>query len=133
MKKDDELSEKEWIARWGERGKEDKKRDEKQVELEERLERIETLIEGKGEGIVKDVESNKRAKERESCKEKEMTELKRRMEEGERRDERENIIVSGLKLDDEDLKENRGNCIDENLNIEVNITKAWKVEGSNWK
>ncbi|KAJ8684943.1 hypothetical protein QAD02_020736 [Eretmocerus hayati] len=104
MEKDDELREREWTARWGEKEKEDKKRDERQVELEERLKRIETLIEEKGEGIHMEVESNERAKEREICKEKEITELKRRIEEGERRDKMKNIIVSGLKLDDEDLK-----------------------------
>ncbi|KAJ8685974.1 hypothetical protein QAD02_021767 [Eretmocerus hayati] len=133
MKKDDELREREWTARWGEKEREDKKRDEKQVELEERLKRIETLIEEKGEGIHMEVESNERAKEREICKEKEITELKRRIKEGERRDKGKNIIVSGLKLDDEGLKENLGNWIDENLNIEVTITKAWKVKGRDGK
>ncbi|KAJ8685920.1 hypothetical protein QAD02_021713 [Eretmocerus hayati] len=133
MKKDNELREREWTARWGEKEKEDKKRDEKQVELEERLKRIETLIEEKGEGVHMEVESNERAKEREICKEKEITELKRRIEEGERRDKRKNIIVSGLKLDEKDLKENLRVWIDENLNIEVTITKAWKVKGREGK
>ncbi|KAJ8685661.1 hypothetical protein QAD02_021454 [Eretmocerus hayati] len=74
------------------------------VELEERLKRIETLIEEKGEGIHMEVDSNERAKGREICKEAEITELKRRIEEGERRDKRKNIIVSGLKLVDEAWK-----------------------------
>ncbi|KAJ8672389.1 hypothetical protein QAD02_003648 [Eretmocerus hayati] len=41
--------------------------------------------------------------------------------------------VYRLKLDEKDLKENLRVWIDENLNIEVTITKAWKVKGREGK
>ncbi|KAJ8666134.1 hypothetical protein QAD02_007796 [Eretmocerus hayati] len=67
-------------------------------------------------------------KEREKEEEKEIENLKRRIENGERRDKRKNIVITGLKMEEEDLKSNVENWIYETLNVEAILIKAWEVK-----
>ncbi|KAJ8677957.1 hypothetical protein QAD02_013744 [Eretmocerus hayati] len=62
-------------------------------------------------------------------KEKQDKSRDKRIEDSERRDRRENIIVTGFKMKEEELKSNQESWLYETLNIEVILMKAWEVKG----
>ncbi|KAJ8671738.1 hypothetical protein QAD02_002997 [Eretmocerus hayati] len=87
------------------------------------------MIEQEGEDMKWDVIKGEQDRGKDTQEEKEIAELRRRVEEDERRDSRRNIIVTWLSLEDDDLKRNLKRWIDDNLDIRGQVIKTWRIKG----
>ncbi|KAJ8679354.1 hypothetical protein QAD02_015141 [Eretmocerus hayati] len=97
----------------------ERERGDAQKEIEERLEHLEGFLPEEGGTYTTgghQAQSNP-----------EWRELKRRLEENERRAKRNNLVIIGKKMEQTRLKERIEQWLEEQLQVSCNIIRAWKI------